>query len=603
MRFCRLLVPGFVGFCLLGVCQSIMGGELPFRIIVTNSMVGIPLDCSPGTATSQPPNTVHLSLARRGTDSFQLIVLPSEDLTGVRIEASHLSGRRGRIASTNIEWYVVGHTPTKKQRVPDMLLPVRSFDAGKTNAWSIYVTVHAPEKTPAGEYKGTARVLADGQRPVSIELKATVHDFLLPIGPGNCCTAFALQEGYKKWAEGEFRKYADFMLRHRLNPDDIYRHHPPRIADLEHYYDLGLNYFTVRKVAKGWDIAPIRKFFEELGNSPRGAEIRKLAMFYGYDEKPKETWPSMGDCFRELHEAFPDVKTITTAHVYMDWPDPVALMKEYDIDVVAPWIHPGYPIYFRFAEGEKVRAAGRQLWAYNINFQTHYPLIQSRLTWWQMFQQKADGWLYYCVNGWAKDAKPIDPSRGPLVDFEPHTSNSQGELIYPGIDGPIGSLRLANIRDGIEDYEYLHALAEKAGDIEVAREVAESVAWGVLQWTNSPGVVAATRDRAADWITRSYLAKSPTPSHRSTNAQRNVVLKWNADHPETVKAFDVYLGTDRESVANASSKSQAYRGKFTKTEFSPENLQGQTTYYWRIDEVARGRVHPGYVWHFSTAAK
>lgn len=589
----------------LVVCCSHASGanrEPPFRIVVTNSMIGIPLDFQPGAVTSGPPATVRLSLARRGSDSFQVVVLPSRDLTGVRVEPSNLTSREGKIAATNVEWFVVGHTPSGKTRVPDMLLPVRSFAAGKDNAWAIYVTVHAPEKTPAGEYKGVVRVLADGQSAISISLKAIVHDFTLPVGPGNCRTTFSLQD-FKKWEEGEYLKYGDYMLRHRLNPDNIYRLQPPRVSDLEHFYKQGLNYFTVCKTAKGWDLAPSRAFFAELEKSPNGAALRKLAMFYGYDEKPKETWPAMGECFRALHETFPGVKTMTTAHVYMDWPDPVARMKEYHIDVVAPWIHPGYPIYYRFAEGEQVRAAGLQLWAYNINFQTHLPPIQSRLTFWEMFQQKADGWLYYSVNGWPKDSKPIDPARGPLVDYVPETPNSQGELIYEGIEGPIGSLRFANVRDGVEDYEYLWALSEKTGDVEVAREMAESVAWGILQWTNNPTAVAAARDRVAEWITRPYLARAPVPGHRAKGVRRNTTLMWGVDHPADVRAFEAYLGTDREAVGKASPASPEHLGKNTKTEISPSNLSAKTTYYWRVDEVTRRGAHPGYVWSFTTGSE
>ena len=584
-------------------CGHAFAGEAAFRIVITNSMVGIPLDFSPGAVTSGPPMTVHLSLARRGSDSFQIVVLPSQDLTGVRVEPSNLGSGWQKIAATNVEWFVVGHTPSATKRFPDMLLPARSFNAGKTNAWTIYVTIHAPEKTPAGEYKGAVRVRADGQLPVSIPLKATVHDFTLPIGPGHCRTAFALQD-FKKWAEGEYLQYGDYMLRHRVNPDNIYRLEPPRVSDLEHFYEQGLNYFTVRKVSKGWDISPIRAFFEELRKSPHGAEIRKLAMFYGYDEKPKETWPAMGECFRELHEAFPDVKTMTTAHVYMDWPDPVARMKEYNIDVVAPWIHPGYPIYYRFADGEKVRAAGLQLWAYNINFQTHLPPIQSRLTFWEMFQQKADGWLYYAVNGWPKDSKPIDPARGPLVDYVPETPNSQGELIYEGTEGPIGSLRFANVRDGIEDYEYLWALSEKAGDIEVAREMAESVAWGVLQWTKDPNVVSSARDRVAQWIVRPYLARSPVPGHRAKEVGRNVTLRWAADHPDDVPLFELFLGLDREAVRKASPDSREHVGVCRFPEAVVGKLKAQTTYFWRVDEVTKGRGRfPGFIWSFTTGAE
>ena len=53
--------------------------------------------------------------------------------------------------------------------------------------------------------------------------------------------------------------------------------------------------------------------------------------------------------------------------------------------------------------------------------------------------------------------------------------HGDGTLVYPGREGPIGSIRLANIRDGIEDYEYLCKLASIEGDIEKAREACVAV--------------------------------------------------------------------------------------------------------------------------------
>jgi hypothetical protein len=33
-----------------------------------------------------------------------------------------------------------------------------------------------------------------------------------------------------------------------------------------------------------------------------------------------------------------------------------------------------------------------------------------------------------------------------------------GKLMYAGVDGPIGSIRLHAVRDGIEDFGYVHLL-------------------------------------------------------------------------------------------------------------------------------------------------
>ena len=44
--------------------------------------------------------------------------------------------------------------------------------------------------------------------------------------------------------------------------------------------------------------------------------------------------------------------------------------------------------------------------------------------------------------------------------------NGDGILIYPGANGPLPSIRLENIRDGIEDFELLHAVGvERCRDL------------------------------------------------------------------------------------------------------------------------------------------
>ncbi len=41
--------------------------------------------------------------------------------------------------------------------------------------------------------------------------------------------------------------------------------------------------------------------------------------------------------------------------------------------------------------------------------------------------------------------------------------HGDGILLYPGANGPIGCIRLENIREGLEDYEYYQLLSQKKG--------------------------------------------------------------------------------------------------------------------------------------------
>ena len=83
------------------------------------------------------------------------------------------------------------------------------------------------------------------------------------------------------------------------------------------------------------------------------------------------------------------------------------------------------------------------------------------------YQCGVTGVLYYLVNDYG--------STNPLYNFKSQTGDGwdvwgNGILCYPGyrygINGPIGSIRVEFIRDGIEDYMYLKMLAREIGDAE-----------------------------------------------------------------------------------------------------------------------------------------
>ncbi|MFW5740029.1 MAG: hypothetical protein ACOC1F_06650, partial [Myxococcota bacterium] len=73
--------------------------------------------------------------------------------------------------------------------------------------------------------------------------------------------------------------------------------------------------------------------------------------------------------------------------------------------------------------------------------------------------------------------------------------NGDGMLLYPGteagIDGPLASFRLKNLRRGTQDFEYLYLL-EKAGKVEEAKAVARSLLGNVRVSGDSSDGQAAT---------------------------------------------------------------------------------------------------------------
>jgi hypothetical protein len=92
----------------------------------------------------------------------------------------------------------------------------------------------------------------------------------------------------------------------------------------------------------------------------------------------------------------------------------------------------------------------------------------------------------------------------------------------------------------------------------------------------------------------------PLPADGTTDASVAPSLNWSdADGAE---AYDVYLGTDRAEVENASRISAGiFKGTQSQTYYNPTLLQ-VGNYYWRIDSVNTGATTRGDVWAFATSA-
>jgi hypothetical protein len=89
--------------------------------------------------------------------------------------------------------------------------------------------------------------------------------------------------------------------------------------------------------------------------------------------------------------------------------------------------------------------------------------------------------------------------------------NGEGALIYPGKDAgfeaPVPTIRLKNIREGMEDYEYF-ALLEKATGRQVAEEEVLGVTRSWWDWEREPDALFAARERIAQKLLSSARRSS-----------------------------------------------------------------------------------------------
>ena len=473
-----------------------------------------------------------IELACNEYESFQIGILSPTPLKDVEIKLSDListTDTKTKIDSKHLDWKQVGFVRADRIRKhpadtegidgwwPDPLLPAERFDVAVGLTQPVWITVYAPKTTKPGTYRGTVSIVPTNGTRTDIPLSVKVWNIELA-DEGHFQTAFAFMDGFLekvysiKPTTPELRKrYGDFLLKHRLTPEgDISRTALPVIEELEYYRGRGLGMFSLLNMVQErgdrmWrSNSPVDVYTPEFKANilnrlkPFIAELRQRglsdkAYIYTFDERTADYAEVMSEYFGMIKEHFPEVKTFTTSY----FAHKLETMRKMNLDWAC-----SITSRYNFEEAEECRADGRQVWSYiscspdypYANIMFRFPLIEARLLFWQSYHEKFDGLLYWTVNYWTrKENIPIDPKKGPFLDWTVFLGldggvYGDGHLLYAGIDGqPIGSIRLANIRDGLEDYEYLYQVRQKnEGNWDKAREFCREIVPCLTVFSRNP---------------------------------------------------------------------------------------------------------------------
>jgi len=94
------------------------------------------------------------------------------------------------------------------------------------------------------------------------------------------------------------------------------------------------------------------------------------------------------------------------------------------------------------------------------------------------------------------------------------------------------------------------------------------------------------------------IACNPIPVNSAKNVPINTILSWSTG--QSAEKHIVHFSNDLSAVeSGASIVSEPPQPQDANT-FDPGNLELDTTYYWRIDEVNDQNVWPGEIWSFTT---
>lgn len=486
-----------------------------------------------------------------------------EGLKGVNVEVSDLRGARGRVISRkNIalfrEHYVEVKTPSPKSKegagwYPDALIPFVSpidgkplkgrrfvaapFDVQPNTNQPVWVDVFVPKDAAAGDYTGTVTVTAQNQKAVTISVKLTVWNFALPDMPslrsnfGGFGRRVAMAHPpsippFKRGERGvdanapEFRpierRYAEAMAAHRLcppippylqpkvNPDGSVDPTETHAALKEWMEQFHVNGFPLRLLsADAKDRERSVKHLQAMYAYLKQNGWEKYAYIYVLDEpNDAEAYEQVRQRAKLIHEAQPGIKVLCTEQPTPSKPEWGTLVGSVDI-----WV-PLWPLFEEKSGAERL-AAGEELWSYTALcqgaagkdtpfWQMDFPLLNYRISTWTSWRYGMTGLLYWTTVYWEKAG---DVWTNPLTIYE--RFNGEGALFYPGadvgFDGPVASMRLKQIREGMEDYEYFKLLAD-AGDREFVNQTVLRLARSWTEWETDASHLSAAREEMAQRI-------------------------------------------------------------------------------------------------------
>lgn len=408
---------------------------------------------------------------------------------------------------------------------PDALIPQRLSEKVGENTvkadynQSIFVDVFADKDTPAGTYTGNFILKVDGTS-FSIPVAVCVRDFTLT-ETNNVQSSFHLFPEYIMGGDlnntpENYKKYVDYLLDYRVSTNiPVY----PEITDEEEWLRQMKEYAANPKVSS-YDIGSIFGLETELRllieNSTPELNLVEKAFRYLFDEPPAaqlESYytPRYRACVDQIiaisksytdeelssygltHEDIEGIEVLVTLTMSLGEMDGLrtycGLVDDFQTEADRAKYQEKKENPYLGANNELVGTDYGSTWWYvccfpyepNPNYHIDNSVSDARVLSWMQYDYDIDGMLYWGtasyfstktmqddLGGWAA----VDPYDDAEMVFEGKATQGDGFLCYPGAkygeSGPLPSLRLMNIRDGFEDYEYLLQL-EKAMDVYVEK--------------------------------------------------------------------------------------------------------------------------------------
>ena len=432
-------------------------------------------------------NITKLYMAKNESESTLITIFSDEDIDGLSFSADNVPAG---MTVTYLKEYTI---KTGNDRYPDPIVPVEgefSVEANKNTSFLVRLTTS--KNIAHAQYSFPIRLKKDGNVIFDYYIDVKVWKFAYPDHP-TCETVFGLGIGGgiksiidkhgiddKERLDEMYKKYFDIFLDYKTSADTL----PYAILDPRADTYMSDPRVTTFRVSNAVSDEHLKANYEKLKTNP---EWLKKAYCYPFDEPTTvDHLNTTAERSDRIHSIAPKLNCVTPFFRNPDYDenrDAMEFLKDHidifcpkaycymDKNIYSPSQMEKYPS-FKDRMAQFV-SEGKRVWWYvcwepgdpYCNVYVNEQGINHRLLFWQQYLHNVQGFLYWASTWWSAVKDPWE-DMATVPGLSPNVFGD-GSMLYNGnkvgIDGPVASLRLDIIRDGVEDFELLTMASEKLG--------------------------------------------------------------------------------------------------------------------------------------------
>ena len=401
---------------------------------------------------------------------------------------------------------------------PDALVPMESIKAAKENVvlkgenQGFYIRVKTAIDQPTGMYTGNL-TLKIGDESQSIPVSVQVEDVTVSEEnhlQSTFINGWSFFEGELDTSQDMFDAYNDALLKYRLCGNNL-------MDGNSHLEDISTSDKIKEWVVKAYEYmqnpmcSTVNMPYQMVGqnlNQTKMTEVlqaiwdysveknynmfKKLIWYGGVIDEPRgngimekaynvsmQFYTTKNEFAERIAVMAKDVPEDLKADMVQDIRDLANILTEYYDEKLASAGVTFCPL-FQYYNSESLRddyeGLGDRWWYGCVQPKAPYPTYHIDDTWlsarvlsWMQAEYNVVGNLYWATDLYAR----YDPSKGYQsideyyegVATRLNGANGEGFLFYPGkkygVEGPLGSMRLEAIRDGMEEYEILYEVKQR----------------------------------------------------------------------------------------------------------------------------------------------